>query len=487
MLKKGMVLLCMVISVSVADKHTVFANENTSSLRSQLNQVLSSEPALQGSMAGISIRSAADRNIIYQYQGDLRLRPASNMKLLTAAAALSVLGENHTFSTEIYAEGPVKKQTLKGNLFLKGKGDPTLLKTDFDKMAEEIQKLGIKKIKGNLIGDDSWYDDVRYSLDLPWSDETAYYGAQVSALTASPTTDYDTGSIKVEIQPGIHRWDKPMVKITPKTDYVKIVNKAITVQEDGRKKLTVEREHATNTITIEGTIPMKAKVEKEWVGVWNPTRYAVTLFQQSLANHGITLTGKIKTGMVPEKARILYIHHSMPLSRLLVPFLKLSNNVLAEGLVKEMGKVVKGEGSWEKGLDVLKTEMTNLGVNPRTMVIRDGSGISHVDLISANQLSLLLWNAQKQKWYSSYLNALPLSGIHDKMVGGSLRNRMKNPDTQGRVRAKTGTISTVSSLSGYVHTKSGKTLIFSILLNNLLDESKGKKIEDRIVSILASQ
>jgi serine-type D-Ala-D-Ala carboxypeptidase/endopeptidase (penicillin-binding protein 4) len=459
----------------------VNAMTNHETMTQKLNQLINSEPALKGAIAGISIRSAADGKIIYAHQGNVRLRPASNMKLLTAAAALNILGKDYQFNTEVLLDGTIKKRTLRGNLYLKGKGDPTLLKSDFDKMAVEIQKRGIKKIKGHLIGDDSWYDNVRYSLDLPWSDETTHYGAQISALTASPTTDFDAGSVKVMVQPGTRKGDKTIVKMTPNTNYLKIVNHAITVQADGKKKITIEREHAKNIITIKGTIPIKAMGEKDWIGVWDPTRYAVSLLKQSLKEHGITVTGKLKTGRVPDTAAVLVTHQSMPLSELMVPFMKLSNNVHAEILIKEMGRVVKGKGSWDMGLKVLKTEMVKFGVNPKTLVLRDGSGVSHVDLIPANQLTQLLFAVQKEKWFPTFLNSLPVAGKSDRLEGGTLRKRMESIN----VKAKTGTISTVSTLSGYMETKKGETLIFSILLNNLLDEEKGKEIEDKIVKIIA--
>lgn len=463
----------------------VFAFAENHHLYTQLEQILKKEPDLNGAIIGVSIRSGGTGRIIFQHQGDIRLRPASNLKLLTAASALSVLGINHTYRTEVLTNGKMKGTTLKGDLYIKGKGDPTLLKSDINQLAEDLRQARIRKIDGNLTGDDTWYDNIRYSIDLPWSDESAYYGAQISALTVSPNKDFDQGTVIVEVIPGKLAGMKARVKVTPQNNYIKVKNKAITVSKDKKQNIQIKREHAKNTIIIEGETPVKGKKIKEWIAVWDPTSYALELLNQSLREKGIKVKGKIKKGISPQNARILTIHDSLPLSERLVPFMKLSNNGHGEMLIKEIGKARYGKGSWEQGLEALKNELIKFGVNPDEMNLRDGSGISHVNLIQANQITQLLFAVQDEKWFPVFLNSLPQAGGKDRMICGTLRNRLVN--IEGTVKAKTGTLATVSSLSGYVKTKSGQNLIFSILINNLLDESKGKRIEDKIVAILANQ
>jgi len=477
-------MIIFVLIVATVPQH---AKAKSLTMTGQLNHLINTEPDLQGSIVGISVRSASTGSILYDHMGSTRMRVASNLKLYTAAAALNVLGEDYRFKTEVLANGSIKRKTLNGNLYLKGKGDPTLLKSDLDHFAVKLKKCGINKISGNLVGDDTWYDQVRYSTDLSWMDETTYYGAQISALTISPDKDYDAGTIIVQVKPASNKGSRPTVSLTPKTSFVKIINHSITVATEGKRKIKIERGHGNNTITISGTIPLKAKSEREWIGLWEPNRYALALFKQSLSEQGIKVAGKVVTGTTPKVAKKLITHQSMTLSNLLVPFMKLSNNSHAEVLTKEMGRVVKGDGSWDKGLEVIKAELPKLGANPKTMLLKDGSGLSQVNLIPARQISQLLYTVQKKKWYQAYFHSLPVAGISDRLVGGTLRNRMKGPLTRGKVWAKTGTINSVSSLSGYVQTRSGHKLIFSILLNNMLDESKGKPLEDKIASILANQ
>jgi serine-type D-Ala-D-Ala carboxypeptidase/endopeptidase (penicillin-binding protein 4) len=462
------------------------AVEHIAELSPQISELLTSEPVLDGALAGVSIRSAEDGKLLYEHLGDTRLQPASVLKLFTAAAALSVLGDDYRFTTEVLADGKIDTGILEGDLYLKGKGDPTLLPEDFDEMAKKLKSMKIHKVAGDLVVDDSWYDDIRYSEDLTWNDEHQYYGAQISALTASPNRDFDSGTVIVNILPG-KKGKSANISVEPDTNYVNIINETKTVDSNGSHDINIEREHGTNNIVVSGTIPLNAHEAREWVAVWEPTLYAGNLFKKSLEKHGITLVGKITTGQSTDNMARLISHKSLPLAELMIPFMKLSNNGHAEVLVKEMGKTVNGKGSWDDGLEVMEAELARIGIDTSRIVLRDGSGISHANLIPANEITKLLYLVQREKWFSAFQHSLPDAGVEDRMVGGTMRNRLKEEPMKDRVAAKTGTLTGVSTLAGYVKTNSGDTLIFTILLNNLLNDRQGRKIEDKIVEILAGQ
>lgn len=464
----------------MTNKAVRISKEKLMALSQELEHYLQVEEKLSGALAGISVASGQTGEILYEHMADIRLRPASNMKLLTAAAALEVLGEEYVFKTRMLIDGDVHDDTLYGNIFLQGEGDPTIQPTDIEVFVKQLKQKGVNKIVGHIIADDTWYDDVRLSADMIWSDEQWYYGSQVSALTISPTSDYDTGTVKLTIESGELPGAYPRLRLYPQTNYVKIINRAKTVdyvvEEDD---LIIEREHGGNTIVIKGSIFIDSEPREEWIAVWEPSFYTLKLFQEMLIKHNISWTGTMKRAKTSETAVILYEKTSPPLKKLLVPFMKLSNNGIGEIFVKEMGKVVYNEGTWEKGLDVLKKEIQSLGVNMDTCLIKDGSGISHITSIPANELIRLLFAVQAKSWYPSFLNSLPVSGEKDRMIVGTLKDR----NFAGRIKAKTGTLNCVSTLSGYLFVENN-VILFSILLNNLLDEEDGLAIEENMITII---
>ncbi|MFS0672237.1 D-alanyl-D-alanine carboxypeptidase/D-alanyl-D-alanine-endopeptidase [Ornithinibacillus sp. 179-J 7C1 HS] len=452
----------------------------------RIEELINLEPKLEGALIGVSIRSRKTGQILYEHLGNTRLHPASNMKIFTCAVGLEVLGEEYAFPTELWIDGDIVGQRLEGNLYIKGKGDPTLLDKDFEQLAIIIKEKGIQEISGNIIGDDTWYDSIRLSQDLNWNDEHYYYGAQVSALTASPNEDYDSGTVMLTISPGKSEGDTPEIVLTPKTKYIKVLNNATTLEtnhEEEEADIMVTREHGSNIVVVEGTIPKYSASINEWVAVWEPTEYALEIFCRSLKKNGISYSGEVKTGKTPKDATQLFVRKSMSLAELSVPFMKLSNNGHGEIIVKELGKIKNGIGSWDSGLEVLNKTLEKLGVDTSKLVIRDGSGISHVTLIPPNVISDFLFRIQEKKWFDSFYRSLPVAGEADRMIGGTLHERMFGLN----VHAKTGTIMGVSTLSGYLTTDEGEELIFSIMLNNLLDEEEGPEIIDRLVEFIIKE
>lgn len=462
-----------------------FIENNDTSLVKKLDAVVESELPT-GTVNGISVRNAETGKSLYSHFDKNQLRPASNMKLLTAAAALETLGSDHKFSTEMLMDGNISGSTLNGDLYLKGKGDPTLLKEDLDDFAVALKDKGVEEINGDIIGDDTWFDDVNLSEDMSWDNEPNYPGAPISALTMSPDDDYDTATVIVEVEPGSNTGDSAGISTVPETDSLNIINETETVASNKSQSISVERQHGTNDIVVQGNIPIDADASRSWSTVWDPTEYVIDVFKKSLKDEGIDIKedAKIKSGKAPNDTELLSSVDSMSLEEILIPFMKLSNNGHAEILTKEMGRVKYGEGTWPNGLQVIDDVIDDLGLNTDQILLRDGSGMSDKTLIPAAEMSRLLYAVQDREWYSIYEDALPQAGESDRMVGGTLSNRLTNESTKGNVIAKTGSTTGVSTLSGYVTTQSGEKLTFSILNNNF-DDVEMTRIQDQIATVLA--
>ncbi|MGQ9454913.1 MAG: D-alanyl-D-alanine carboxypeptidase/D-alanyl-D-alanine endopeptidase [Armatimonadota bacterium] len=456
---------------------TVLSGVQGEQLARKIDQFLS-DPVLNHGVQSVMVRSLKTGTTIYERNADLAMIPASNMKLIVSATALDRLGPDFTYSTRVYTCGKVNARgVVEGDLALVGGGDPTLETRDLRNLAREIKCRGIRKVAGDVIVDDYLFDDRRLGTGWAWDDLSYYYSAEISALNLNRNT------VRVWVYPGKCPGEPAVVRLDPANSYMEIESIPITGEANSQKAVWVSRVLGANVVKMGGSIPVGVRVSgpEAMVTVHEPAIYAGHVFVSELRKQGIVVLGKVRREKVNSDAVLVCEHRSPPLSEILKLLNKPSDNLIAEVLLKTLGAVIKGNGSAESGREVEKEFLSAVGVDMSGVSIVDGSGLSRLNCLTARSLVDLLSFMYRHKHFKVFLDSLPIAG-----VDGTLRNRMRGTRAQNNVRAKTGYVSRVSSVSGYLTTRSGEPLVFAILMNrHLCTSSSATAIQDKICEQLA--
>ncbi|MBS0653999.1 MAG: D-alanyl-D-alanine carboxypeptidase/D-alanyl-D-alanine-endopeptidase [Verrucomicrobia bacterium] len=429
---------------------------------------------------GIEIVSLATGKTLYETNAGQLFMPASNMKLITGAAALEILGTDYRFVTKVYTDGFIDKGVLKGNLWIKGSGDPELSTSSLEELVLQLKLKGIHRVQGNLYIDRSDFDGVAQGPGWTWDDGAVVWNSPLDALTVNHSC------VDVWVKPNFRDNLPPEVHVYPKTQLVTVDNHALTTEKT--EALSVERRWKTkeDIIDVKGCISKEEEVQKFKIPVESPHLYAAYVFRDLLDKNGIKFKGVIGEKKVGPEDKELASYASRPLFEMVVEMMKVSDNLIADSLFKKIGQKVSGSpGSWQNGTEAIKSFLSEkVGLDTSNMVIVDGSGLSRYNLLSPRQLvALLTWIDRQGSISSEFMASLPISGID-----GTLSDRMTDPSIKGKVRAKTGSLMGVSTIAGYATTVKGERLVFSIMMNGFTKESSEYKrqVEDRILEFIAS-
>lgn len=446
-------------------------------LRYDIDAILS-DSIFVSTDAAIKIVSLDRNEILYERNSKKLMRPASNTKLLTSVAALMILGSDHTFQTLLLADSLGPGGTVEGPLYIKGHGNPDLTTADIDTMIRQLKAIGITSVSGNIVADASWFDELYWGEGWMWDDEPYSYEAGISALSVNKNC------VRVLVIAGKQPDEKVQVLVEPPTQYVSVVNTARTVADTALMPLEVTRlyKERLNTIVVSGEVLAGRDTVRRLVTVWRPELYAATLLKERLEAHGIAVRGQPTVGVALPWSREL-AYHRWPMDTMIVNLNKVSDNLSAENTLKTISVARGGiPGSAKYGLYQVNQTFAGLGIDTTKYYIVDGSGVSHYNLLTAEMLVQLLTAVTRQhEIFPLFYQSLPIAG-----VDGTLEKRMQGTKAQGNLRAKTGSIGGVSSLSGYVTTADGERLVFSMLMQDFILPSRlYRDAQDRIGALMA--
>ncbi|MBC8346437.1 MAG: D-alanyl-D-alanine carboxypeptidase/D-alanyl-D-alanine-endopeptidase [Candidatus Marinimicrobia bacterium] len=458
------ILLSIIFVFLLGCTHTpsIYKEQGTQSIKSNIQHIIDSS-GLSTNM-GIKIVSLKSNKTLYELNAKSLFNPASNTKIYTCIAAISFLEPNYTFKTEVYQDQDV--------IYLVGGGDPDLSLNELDSLATIVSS----KIQGakKLVIDDTRLDSTLYGEGWMWDEGAWWYAAEISALSVNDNC------VDFYINPG-GIGEPASVLTNPISDYFQIENTSLTVNDtSGFKKFKIDRDwrNQVNQFTIVGNIMDTTSTDTIYRNIHNPSYYVGTLFKESLQRNGIIIN-QITRGNRPSNAKWIGHHESESLIHSLQNLMVESDNLTAELLVKTIGfESTKTQGNWDNGLLAVKTFLNNdVGIDTTQLALKDGSGVSRYNYSSANHfIQLLSWAYHTPSIRDLFIHTLPIGGQN-----GTIENRM----LPASVRAKTGSLSGVSALSGYVITQSGEPIVFSILMNGFTGSTKPyRDLQDHIVQYL---
>jgi D-alanyl-D-alanine carboxypeptidase/D-alanyl-D-alanine-endopeptidase (penicillin-binding protein 4) len=412
-------------------------------------------PALRGARVGVVVEELGSGRRLLAHAPDAPLVPASNQKLVVAAAALAHWGPAHRFETPILCEGELSDGVLEGALWVLGRGDPSLVSESLWKLAEEVRLRGIREIRGGLGIDTSYFDGAYFHPDWQPVTSRAYY-----APTSAWSANYS--SFRIEVVPGARVGEPAEVRLAPATPYFRTLADALTLRGGGRLSLDVDvlPDATGESVRVTGSVSVGKEPSTFWRAVALPERYAASLLRAQLEAQGIRVSPRVRFAPAPPEARELFRFKGESVALQVRLLGKYSNNFVAEQLTKLLGAETYGPpATWEKGVRALSEHLRSIGAPTGGTVIADGSGLSPRDRVApATLVALIRASTASFAYGPEFLASLPIGGRD-----GTLETRMEQAAIP--VRAKTGHLQRVASLSGVVPGRAGGWVAFSLLVN----------------------
>ncbi len=424
---------------------------------------------------GVAVYDLTADRWLAVHDADRYFVPASNLKLIVTAAALEKLGPTYTWRTSLYGTAPVGRDgVLRGDLVLYGRGDPNLsgrftdsITAVFEALADSLDARDVRRVTGGLVADASLWDDEPLRPEWEAYDTLWWYAAPVGPI------GFNDNSIDFAIRPAARVGDRPEIEGEPESAFWSLENRATTGPPGVRQTFDLTREPGTNRVVAYGVLPLDAAPRTEYFAVVDPAAWTATVLREVLVDEGIVIEGPVSVVHDPARSPVavasgarrglveLASWTSPPLPRVAETINGRSQNWHAEQLLKTLGLEVRGEGSWEAGLRAEKETLAALGVDTTAFHLHDASGLASANLVTPRALVELLTAARRRPWGETYVRSLPLAAGES----GSLRRRFANTVGAGRVRGKTGFIENVYALSGYLDTLDGRTLAYSVIVN----------------------
>jgi D-alanyl-D-alanine carboxypeptidase/D-alanyl-D-alanine-endopeptidase (penicillin-binding protein 4) len=423
---------------------------------------------------GVIVTSVSRGDTLFSEEPDRLLKPASTLKLMTAALALERFGQDHTFATEVHSDNAPSAGVLQGNLYLKGGGDPTLSlrfskgESPTDALARQIRAHGIDVVRGDVVADETAFAPERIPVGWKNSYRASAYAAPVSALSLNENLVW----VDTRIVNG-----GAVVTVDPPSATMTVTNRVRVIAGRGGRVLVGRTKTG---VLASGTIGADSRPRRYSLVVQDPPTFAAGALAASLAKAGVKLDGAVRAGETPRSSVRLASVQSLPLQTIVSVMNRESVNHYAELLYRSSAREANRAGSATAALESLRGFLSDrVGVQRDAIRVRDGSGLSEADTLTARSLVQVLAYANRASWSSAYHLSLPVAGQTEL-----LRRRMRSTLAHGNLHAKTGSTNTVSSLAGYVTARNGELLAFAFIYNGR-DLWNARIAMDRMGSALA--